>query len=125
MVAYAPASHYQIYNLPAPTISGDGNAERLAKLLNDDEWPKWQAELSAAFERSGLLPKSTADELAEMSRRIQQIEAKRVLKSRSERSRLAPESQPIQDAIDAVLFRCYGLSEEEARYIEKQLEEML
>lgn len=30
-----------------------------------------------------------------------------------------------QDATDAVLFRCYGLSEEEARYIEKRLEEML
>ena len=60
-----------------------------------------------------------------MSRRIQKIEAKRVLKNRSERSRLAPQSQPIQDAIDAVLFRCYGLSEDEAKYIEKRLKEML
>jgi hypothetical protein len=45
--------------------------------------------------------------------------------SRSERSRLAPESQPIQDAIDAVLFRCYGLSEDDARYVEARLTEML
>ena len=71
------------------------------------------------------MPTSVADALAEMSRRIQEIEAKRVLKNRSERSRLAPESQPIQDAIDAVLFHCYGLSENDARYIEKRLEEML
>ncbi len=40
-------------------------------------------------------------------------------------SQLAPESQPIQDAIDKVLFRCYGLSDEEAGYINKRLEEML
>jgi hypothetical protein len=60
-----------------------------------------------------------------MSRRIQGIEAKRVLKNRSERSRLAPESQPIQDAIDGVLFRCYGLTEDEGRYITRRLGEML
>ena len=71
------------------------------------------------------MPKPVAEALAEMSRRIQKIEAKRVLKSRSERSHLAAESQPIQDAIDAVLFRCYGLSDDDARYIEARLKEML
>jgi hypothetical protein len=60
-----------------------------------------------------------------MSRQIQKIETKRVLKNRSERSRLAPANQPIQDAIDAVLFRCYGLSDAEAEYIEMRLQEML
>ncbi|MEI9476158.1 MAG: hypothetical protein WCO26_06250 [Deltaproteobacteria bacterium] len=45
--------------------------------------------------------------------------------NRSERSHLAPESQSIQDAIDAVLFKCYGLSDDDARYISKRLEEML
>jgi len=35
------------------------------------------------------------------------------------------ESQPIQDAIDAVLFRCYGLSEDDAGYVEARLKEML
>jgi len=69
--------------------------------------------------------KPVADAVAEMSRRIQKIEANHVLKNRSERSRLAPKSQPIQEAIDAVLFRCYGLSEDEADYIERRLEEML
>lgn len=81
--------------------------------------------LSEACRERGAMPKPVADALHAMSRRIQEIEAKRVLKSRSERSRLAPESQPIQDAIDAVLFRCYGLSDEEGRYIEKRLGEML
>jgi len=40
-------------------------------------------------------------------------------------TRLAPESQPIQAAIDAVLFQCYGLSEDDAKYIEKRRDEML
>jgi hypothetical protein len=71
------------------------------------------------------MPKAVADALAEMSRSIQEIESKRVLKHRFERAHLAAESQPIQDAIDAVLFRCYGLSENEAKYIENRLEEML
>ena len=71
------------------------------------------------------MPKTVADALAEMSRRIQEIEVKRVLKHRSERSHVAPEAQPIQDAIDAVLFRCYGLSEDDAKYIAERLKQML
>jgi len=71
------------------------------------------------------MPKSVQEAMTEMSRQIQKIEAARVLKNRSERSRLAPESQPIQDAIDKVLFRCYGLSDEEAEYISRRLQEML
>jgi hypothetical protein len=89
------------------------------------DWKKLGDFLCNAYTQPGVMPKPVADALAEMSRRIQKIEAKRILKNRSERSRLAPESEPIQDAIDAVLFRCYGLSEEEGRYIEKRLEEML
>ena len=71
------------------------------------------------------MPKPVADALASMSRQIQDIEANRVLKSRAERSRLTLNSQPIQDTIDAILFRCYGLSKDEADYITRRLEEML
>jgi len=60
-----------------------------------------------------------------MDRRIRGIEASRTPPRGGERSRLAPESQPIQDAIDAVLFRCYGLSEDDAGYVDSHLEEML
>lgn len=56
---------------------------------------------------------------------MQEIEVTCVLKSRPEHSRLASESQPVQDAIDAVLSRCYGLSDNDAHYIEKRLGEML
>jgi len=73
----------------------------------------------------GFMPGTVAETLMEMSRRIQEIETNRVLKNRSERAQLAPESQPIQDAIDAVLFYCYGVSDEDAKFIKKRLETML
>ena len=71
------------------------------------------------------MPMVVADALEELSRQIQEIEVKRVLKNRSERARLALASQPIQDAIDRVLFRCYGLSEDDGKYIQERLKEML
>lgn len=40
-------------------------------------------------------------------------------------SHLALESQPIQDAIDAVLFHFCGLTSEETHYIDQPLKEML
>lgn len=73
----------------------------------------------------GTMSKTVQEALIEMSKQIQKIEVARVLKNRSERSQLAPESQPIQDAIDKVLFRCYGLTDEEAGYVNKRLKEML
>jgi type I restriction-modification system DNA methylase subunit len=121
----AHVSHYQVEILPCPTLNADGGSESWAKLLSKSRWFELQSELCTACKVPGLLPSSVANTIAEMSHRIQKIEEKRLLKNRSERSRLAPESQPIQDAIDGVLFRCYGLSDDEARYIGSRLKEML
>lgn len=73
----------------------------------------------------GVMPKDVAEAIIAMSQRIQETEAKRMLKNRAERAHLAPESQPIQEAIDASLFRCYGLSQDDAQYVEQRLTEML
>ena len=121
----AAVSHYQIYNLPAPSIEVDDLNKGWMTLIEQNKWNDLGKRLSEAISKEGVMPKSVSDALTEMSRRIQQIEAKRVLKSRSERSHLAPESQPIQDAIDSVLFRCYGLSDDDAKYISQRLKEML
>jgi hypothetical protein len=121
----AAISHYQIYNLPAPCIASNDLSNKWNELLNESKWDDLVEQLCAACTEPGMMAKPVAEALVEMSRRIQEIEAQRVLKSRSERSRLAPESQSIQDAIDAILFRCYGLSEDDARYITRRLEEML
>jgi hypothetical protein len=121
----AHVSHYQIYTLPVPTLSKDTPPLPWKPLLQKGHWPELADRLCSACAEPGVIPQPVAEALAEMSRRLQEIEAKRVLKNRSERSRLDPQSQPIQDAIDRVLFRCYGLAEEEARYIEQRLQEML
>ena len=73
----------------------------------------------------GQLPTNVGDAVAELSRRIQARENARIIANQRDRSRLDPVSQHMQDAIDAVLFRCYGLSERDAGYIEKRLTEML
>lgn len=121
----AHVSHYQIYNLPAPTFSEDSPPLNWKPLLEKGHWSELAVLLGAACAEPGVMPQPVAEALAGMSRRLQEIEARRVLKSRSERSRLDPESQPIQDAVDRVLFQCYGLSEEEASYIAQRLGEML
>lgn len=123
----AAVSHYQIYNLPAPTIHLQANDHSAKRQLCADkaQWAEAAKVLSAAITEPGVMPETVAEAIAEMSRRIQDIEAERALANRSERSHLAAESQPIQDAIDAVLFRCYGLSDDDARYVSQRLGEML
>ena len=121
----AAVSHYQIYNLPAPAFVEHDASSRGQMAIHESKWNFLANRLCEICAEPGVMSKIVADLLSEMSRRIQQIEAKRVLKSRSERSQLAPESQPIQDAIDAVLFCYYGLSDDDAKYISQRLKEML
>jgi hypothetical protein len=121
----AQVNEYQFNALPIPALSEDEPNVDWRPLLEKSQWIELADLLCAVCTEPGVMPKPVAEALAEMSRRIQQIEAKRVLKNRSERSRLAAESQPIQDAIDAVLFRCYGLSDDDARYVAERLKEML
>ena len=118
-------NEYQFNALPTPTIAGANTEVDWHLAFKRRDWRNLTDLLCETCTQRGTMPTVVADALAEMSRRIQKIETKRVLKNRSERSRLASESQPIQDAIDAVLFRCYGLSDDDARYVETRLKEML
>ncbi len=121
----ASINEYQFNQLPIPSVSKGKIDIDWRPLLDAGNWTDLSSLLSSACNESGIMPKDVGEAIAEMCRRIQEIEARRVLKSRSERSRLAPESQPIQDAIDRVLYRCYGLSDDDAQYIENRLKEML
>ncbi len=118
-------NEYQFNALPMPTISGEATKVDWQPVFEKRDWKDLAELLCKACTQAGSIPKPVAEALVAMSRRIQEIEAKRVLKNRSERSRLAPECQPIQDAIDSVLFRYYGLSEDDAKYIQERLKEML
>jgi hypothetical protein len=123
----AAVTHYQIYNLPAPSFVEvcSCDLKEVASLVAGKEWVTLAKVLRRASANVGQMPNDVSQILATLSQTIQQIEARRELRKRSERSRLAPESQPIQDLIDEVLFHCYGLSEEEAQYVRTRLDEML
>jgi hypothetical protein len=75
--------------------------------------------------RAGCLVEPEVNRLIELVHEVTTLEMARVLASRSERSGLAPESQVIQNEIDAILFRCYGLSDAEGQYISNRVKEML
>lgn len=121
----AQINEYQFNALPVPTFLEESTDIKWKELFERKLWDDLAELLCGICSEPGVMPKSVVEALSEMSRAIQQIESKRVLANRSERSRLAPESQPIQDAIDKVLFRCYGLSGDDAEYINKRLKEML
>ena len=94
-------------------------------LFEKECWDELSHKIISATTTPGVLSKNVSEALSAMCKRIQEIESERILRSRSDRSKLDPRSQPIQDAIDKILFHCYGLTEEEGNYIEKRLGEML
>ena len=118
-------NEYQFNNFPVLQVLGDPIDVLWEELLDEGKWNQLEEMILRQYCEPGLLPGSVATVLTRMCRRIQQIEANRTLRSRAERSHLAPDSQPIQDVIDKVFFRYYGLSDDEAEYIEKRLTEML
>ena len=121
----ASINEYQFNQLPIPIVSKGEIDIGWRPLIAAGKWPDLSNLLLSVCSQPGIMPKDVGDAIAEMCRRIQETEARRVLKNRSERSRLAPESQPIQDAIDKVLFRCYGLSDDDVQYIDNRLKKML
>lgn len=107
-------NEYQFNNLPVPSFTETGAEIHWQSQFERGDWKGLSDMLCTWCDSPGVMSSAVAEAIAAMSRRIFEIEGKRVLKNRRERSRLAPECQPIQDAIDAVLFRCYGLSDDDA-----------
>ena len=118
-------NEYQFNALPAPQIQNQTSVGPMVLSLEREDLPTSKEKLLGLCREPGTIPKEVADAVAILSRKIQAIEADRHLSRRSERAFLAPESQKLQDVIDAVLFRCYGLTDAEAAYVEHRLEEML
>ncbi len=121
----AQINEYQFNVLPVPEIRTRSSEVSTASLLEKKDVSSLRMDLLSLCSEPGVMPMQVADVLSELSRRIQVIEGERELSRRSERAYLAPESQEIQDVIDAVLFRCYGLTQNEAEYVEHRLKEML
>lgn len=121
----AHVSHYQIVKLPAPSIVPNPKVNGWRELMKNESWEKLEDRLAGALTGHGEMPDDVATAISALSQRIQKIESKRRLSGRNERSRLADDSIPIQQVIDSLLFKCFGLSGNEANHIKGRLEEML
>ena len=121
----ASVSHYQIVKLPAPTVVDRPNVSGWRELVAKARWEELTERLCGAFDVAGEMPREVVTVISALSRRIQEIEARRVLARRADRSSLAAESAPLQEIIDSVLFRCFGLSVDEGKYVFQRLNEML
>ncbi len=118
-------NEYQVNSLPVPAFAERKLDINWKTIMDKGQWDDMSELLCSSCTAPGLMTSSVVEALIAMCRRIQEIEEKRILKNRTERSHLDPASQPIQDAIDAVLFKFYGLSKKEAQYINQRLKEML
>ena len=118
-------NEYQFNNLPVIQVLDDESDPCLIAMADEGNWVDLEASLMNKCVEPGTMLRSVSESLTGLCRRIQVIEARRTLKSRSERSRLSPESQLFQDIIDKVLFRCYGLRDEDAQHIRERLADML
>ncbi len=119
----AAVSHYQVDQLPVPTITEGIPPINWATLVDQHRWTELP-EL-VPLDQPGFMPKFAALAVEQMCRRIREIEEQRRLTNKSGRSHLADESQPIQDTIDQIIFACLGLSREEASFVDARLREML
>ncbi len=118
-------SHYQIYNLIAPSVQKVEINNNFKSLLENEDWEGLLISLKNACDGSGIMPIQVMDSLISLCKRIMIIEQKRKIRNRSDRSNLDNESQRLQNIIDEVLFHCYGMNNEEAMYINNRLKEML
>lgn len=118
-------NEYQFNALPCPTVVDRPIGSAWQPLLRRADWEALVAWCTSNLHGDGQMPADVAEAMAAMSRRIQDLEAERTLDSRSDRSHLTPEAQPIQEAIDAVLFGCFGLTPSEGDFIKGRLKEML
>jgi hypothetical protein len=119
----AAVSHYQIYQLLVPTVTDEEPPIWWMASLDKGEWNRIAAD--APFRRMGCMARYCIDGIGEMCRCIKKLESKRELQGRWERSELSAESEVIQGALDRLLFRCFGLNDDEQKFINDRLKEML
>ena len=118
-------NEYQFHNLPVPAIVPGLPDPELERLVTGEDWAAAQKRAESLIGVPGTLPMAIVSVIAGLVRRIEEIEGGRSMARRSERANLAPNSQTIQDVVDNLLCRAYGLSTDDGQYITRRLGEML
>lgn len=124
----ASVSHYQLYKLPAPAFSLNGPdcswSDGFDHALNLRKWDNAFTAIEPQLVKAPF-PSVIMTSILRLVSEIARIETARGDIPRFERSALAPEAQPYQDLIDRILYRMAGLTDAEAKGLEKRLEAML
>jgi len=124
-------NEYQVNILPCPVfknVESLSDAELRTEILAQIDRGQWAgvANLASPLTASAPFSPTLATILGIGSRAISAIESSRGSDlSRFARSTLAADAQPIQDAIDDLLFAMAGLSTYESDGLKERLEEML
>jgi hypothetical protein len=126
----AMVGEYQVTNLPCPVFVEVGNTAD-KKIIQAATTAVKNDDFDSAFRI--LLPGikvppfslAIRDTIIFLVNGIIEAERARGEISRAERSALSPQAQPYQDLIDRLLYAMAGLSDDEARGLEKRLAKML
>ena len=110
---------WQFNNLPFVLLE-DSDTDATA-LIEDGQW----AALVELLIEEGGAPRWVEVALAELARQMSVAESKRVLASRSERSKLSADAARLQRHADSLIGALFGLSQQQQRYVEERLKLML
>jgi hypothetical protein len=123
-------NEYQFDNLPCPIFAKkqtptDGKTLATALKALAERDTEQVSELLAPALRDAPFSPIVQEVIVEAVKRITDIEHKRDIGSRTERSALHPDAQIYQDLIDRLLYRMAGLTHTEAQGLEERLSHML
>jgi hypothetical protein len=121
-------NEYQFNILPFPAFREEATAketELLKELLPELEGDPGAVDdaIAPLFADTPFTP-ALGEVLIRLSRAVRVIETARGPISRTERAKLDAKAQPLQDLIDAVLFRMVGFSDREVDALTRRLDEM-
>lgn len=120
-------NEYQFNNLPCPIFSADMEVRHQAHIIRNITAGnlKEAFDLLAPALESAPFSRGVSDVIVAATNQIVEFEWKRGKVSKRERAALAEESAGYQDFIDRVLFTMAGVSDVEAKQIEKRLQTMM
>jgi hypothetical protein len=119
----AAVSHYQINQLPVPTVDDMVAPTWWSTAVSTRDWKR-----IVEYDPVGVpghMPLYVRSAIEVMCCTVQKYESSRRLRNRSERSHLSEESQTIQEAVDTLICRHFGISDADASYVATRLREML
>jgi methylase of polypeptide subunit release factors len=117
-------NEYQFNALPWIVLNHDEDEPEVEAMIAREEWEALTLEIERRS-RAGTAPGWAERVLSHLARELVAAEAKRALRSRSERSSLGEEGARLQERTDRVVYALFALSSEHQDHIDARLHDML